>query len=171
MIFCGDSCVDGYSWLLVYFSVRLLFFFFSSRRRHTRCALVTGVQTCALPISPGEQPQARHFPRRNRIISGISAGVVVVEAALRSGSLITARFAAEQGRDVLAVPGSPLDPRSRGTNDLIRNGATLVESAEDVLGILADAPGERLRDSRSEQFRAAPAPASIPTDEIGRAHV
>src|SRR3546814_703165 len=116
-------------------------------------------------MPPGEQPQARHFPRRNRIISGISAGVVVVEAALRSGSLITARFAAEQGRDVLAVPGSPLDPRSRGTNDLIRNGATLVESAEDVLGILADAPGERLRDSRSEQFRAAPAPASIPTDE------
>jgi DNA processing protein len=81
----------------------------------------------------GTEPVARYFPRRNRLISGMSAAVVVIEAAQRSGSLITARFAAEQGRDVFAVPGSPLDQRARGTNDLIRNGATLVQSAEDVM--------------------------------------
>jgi DNA processing protein len=89
----------------------------------------------------GTVPQARHFPRRNRLISGMSMGVVVIEAALKSGSLITARFAAEQGREVFAVPGSPLDPRCRGTNDLIRNGATLVEGADDVLSALAGMGG------------------------------
>ncbi len=81
----------------------------------------------------GAEPLARHFPRRNRLISGMSQAVVVVEAAKRSGSLITARFALEQGREVLAVPGSPLDARAQGTNGLIRDGATLVQSAEDVL--------------------------------------
>jgi DNA processing protein len=81
----------------------------------------------------GSVPKAEHFPRRNRIISGMSRAVVVVEAALRSGSLITARLAAEQGRDVYAVPGSPLDPRSEGTNKLIRQGATLLTSARDIL--------------------------------------
>lgn len=89
----------------------------------------------------GTHPVARHFPRRNRIISGLSSGVIVVEAALKSGSLITARFAADQGRDVFAVPGSPLDPRCRGTNGLIRDGAHLIESAEDVLSILKHRPG------------------------------
>jgi DNA processing protein len=87
---------------------------------------------------PGTVPQSRHFPRRNRIIAGLVLGVVVVEAAPRSGSLITARLATEAGREVFAVPGSPLDPRSRGANDLIRQGAVLVETAADVL---ANLPG------------------------------
>jgi DNA processing protein len=82
---------------------------------------------------PGAAPQAKNFPRRNRIISGMSIAVIVVEAALRSGSLITARTAAEQGRDVYAVPGSPLDPRAEGTNRLIRDGAAIVTSVQDVI--------------------------------------
>lgn len=85
---------------------------------------------------PGQRAQAKDFPRRNRIIAGLSLGVVVVEAELKSGSLITARLAAEQGRDVFAVPGSPLDPRAKGTNDLIRQGAALCEGVEDVLRTL-----------------------------------
>jgi DNA processing protein len=83
------------------------------------------------------EPRGRDFPRRNRIVSGLSAGTVVVEAARRSGSLITARFAAEQGREVFAVPGSPLDPRAEGTNDLLRQGATLCAGAADVTQALA----------------------------------
>jgi DNA processing protein len=85
----------------------------------------------------GAEPQARHFPRRNRLIAGLSQAVVVVEAASQSGSLITARLAAEQGREVMAVPGSPLDPRHRGTNQLLRDGATLIESADDVRAVMA----------------------------------
>src|SRR5215475_12156156 len=96
-----------------------------------RAVAERGAVIAELPV--GTVPQARHFPRRNRLISGLSLGVLVVEAALQSGSLITARFALEQGRDVLAVPGSPLDPRCRGTNNLIRQGAHLAESAADVL--------------------------------------
>ena len=84
----------------------------------------------------GTQPIARHFPPRNRLISGLSLGVVVVEAAPRSGSLITARMALEQGREVFAVPGSPLDPRYRGTNGLIRDGAVLTETVDDVMAHL-----------------------------------
>lgn len=92
---------------------------------------------------PGVQPQARHFPRRNRIIAGLSAGTLVIEAAPRSGSLITARLAADYGREVMAVPGSPLDPRAQGCNQLIREGATLVQSAADVIEALSafDADG------------------------------
>ena len=104
----------------------------------------------------GTVPQARHFPRRNRLISGLSLGVVVVEAALRSGSLITARFAVEQGREVFAVPGSPLDPRSAGANGLIRDGAQLVESAADVIAALGQQkPPLSARDEL--KFTAAPA--------------
>jgi DNA processing protein len=88
-------------------------------------------------MPPGLRPQAGHFPRRNRLISGACRGVVVVEASLRSGSLITARLALEQGREVMAVPGSPLDPRARGANDLIRQGAALIEGAADVLNALS----------------------------------
>ncbi len=84
----------------------------------------------------GTAPQSRHFPRRNRVIAGLSLGVVVVEAAPRSGSLITARLAQEQGRELFAVPGAPLDPRCRGSNELIRQGAHLTESAADVIADL-----------------------------------
>ncbi len=87
-------------------------------------------------LPPGTQPQARHFPRRNRVIAGLALGVVVVEAAPRSGSLITARLATEAGREVFAVPGSPLDPRARGANGLIRDGAHLTETAQDILDAL-----------------------------------
>ena len=94
-----------------------------------------GVVIAEAPL--GTAPQARHFPRRNRIIAGLSLGVVVVEAARHSGSLITAQQALDANRVVLAVPGSPLDPRCHGSNDLIRNGATLVGQASDVLDALA----------------------------------
>ena len=97
-------------------------------------------QGCIVTEAPlGTEPVARHFPRRNRIISGLVPGVIVIEAARHSGSLITARMALEQGREVFAVPGSPLDPRSQGANNLIREGAVLTESAEDVLRALPTA--------------------------------
>jgi DNA processing protein len=97
---------------------------------------------CVVSESPmGHRAQAKDFPRRNRLISGLSLGVVVVEAELRSGSLITARLAGEQGREVFAVPGSPLDARAKGTNDLIRQGAALCEGAEDVLRVLESVRG------------------------------
>jgi DNA processing protein len=97
--------------------------------------LRTGAAVSEMPI--GWEPRARDFPRRNRLISGMTAGVIVIEAAQRSGSLITARFALEQGREVFAVPGSPLDPRSEGTNGLIKHGATPVTEAADVINVLA----------------------------------
>lgn len=94
-----------------------------------------GVAICEMPM--GWTARGRDFPRRNRVVSGLALGTVVVEAARKSGSLITARFAAEQGREVFAVPGSPLDPRADGPNDLIRDGATLCTGVEDVLTALA----------------------------------
>uniref|UniRef100_UPI0035935850 DNA-processing protein DprA n=1 Tax=Blastomonas sp. TaxID=1909299 RepID=UPI0035935850 len=94
---------------------------------------------------PGSEPLARHFPYRNRIIAGLALGTLVVEAAPKSGSLITARLAAEAGRDVMAIPGSPLDARSRGCNELIRSGATLVQSIGDILELIEPfAAGQRL---------------------------
>ena len=98
-------------------------------------------------MMPGVRPQARHFPRRNRLISGISRATLVIEAALRSGSLITARLASEQNREVFAVPGSPLDPRAGGTNKLIQNGAILVSSARDVIEVMHDIENHQIDQS------------------------
>ena len=131
---------------------------------------------------PGHRAQARDFPRRNRIISGLARAVVVVEAEARSGSLITARLAAEQGREVLAVPGSPLDPRAKGTNDLIRQGAYLCEGAEDVLRAIARPGGvaepdrpfsvpldvETPADGLHAQLRARLSPTPVSRDELAR---
>ncbi|MFG1479073.1 DNA-processing protein DprA [Xanthobacter sp. V4C-4] len=99
----------------------------------------TGAVLSEMPLT--WEPRARDFPRRNRLVSGMALGVVVVEAAERSGSLITARLAAEQGREVFAVPGSPLDPRAGGTNRLIKQGAALVTTVEDILEVLAPIAG------------------------------
>lgn len=140
-------------------------------------------QGCLVSESPmGARAQARDFPRRNRIISGLSRAVVVVEAELRSGSLITARLAAEQGREVLAVPGSPLDPRSRGPNELIRQGAALCEGLEDVeralstLRRLAEPPEAPFLSPPGEtdaavieRIAALLSPTPTPRDELARA--
>ncbi|MEO8453742.1 MAG: DNA-processing protein DprA [Sphingomicrobium sp.] len=115
-------------------------------------------------MQPGTEPRARHFPYRNRIIAGIGAGTIVVEAAPRSGSLITARLAAEAGREVMAVPGSPLDPRAQGCNQLIRDGATLVQSAADVVEELR--PMESRVAAPPQRFE--PAPAESPGDDVLR---
>lgn len=103
--------------------------------------LETGAALSEMPL--GYEPRARDFPRRNRLISGLALAVIVVEAAKRSGSLITARMALEQGREVFAVPGSPLDPRAEGTNGLLKQGATLVTEAADVVAVLEPILGRR----------------------------
>lgn len=103
----------------------------------------------------GTQPMARHFPRRNRIISGLSLGVVIIEATPKSGSLITARTAGEQGREVFAVPGSPLDPRSRGPNDLLRSGANFAEGAEDIIQAFAGVEAPKMREREPDLFSVA----------------
>jgi DNA processing protein len=108
-------------------------------------------------MPPGTEPRARHFPYRNRIIAGMSSGTVVVEAAPRSGSLITARLAADAGREVMAVPGSPLDPRAQGCNQLIRDGATLIQNAADVV--------EAIRPFES-RVRSAPESYAGPAEEV-----
>ena len=134
---------------------------------------------------PGTEPRGSHFPSRNRIIAGLSAGTLVVEAAPKSGSLITARLAGEAGREVMAIPGSPVDARSQGCNQLIREGAVLVQSVEDVAELLSDFTGQprsSVRDSGVSDFiayddlaEAEPANiadllsnAPVPVDEIIR---
>jgi DNA processing protein len=136
-------------------------------------------------MPPGTEPRARHFPYRNRIIAGLAAGTVIIEAAPQSGSLITARLAAEAGREVMAVPGSPLDPRAQGCNQLIRDGATLVQTAADVLESLLTLDGRLASPSRPfEHGSATPpmeaepeirvrieellGPSPVPVDEIVR---
>ena len=107
-------------------------------------------------MPPGTEPRARHFPHRNRIIAGFAQGTLVVEAAPKSGSLITARLANEAGREVMAVPGSPLDPRAQGCNQLIRDGATLIQSAADVLEQVRPFDARMVR-APVDRFVAAPA--------------
>lgn len=107
---------------------------------------ITGRGAVISEMPPGTRPLARHFPQRNRLISGMARGVVVVEAAPRSGSLITARMALEQNREIFAVPGFPTDPRARGTNNLIRQGATICEGAKDVIAVLK--PGRSTMEDR-----------------------
>ncbi|MGJ3261191.1 MAG: DNA-processing protein DprA [Rhodospirillales bacterium] len=113
------------------------------------------VRTGALctEVSIGTQPQARHFPRRNRIISGMARAIVVLEAGAKSGSLITARMALEQGREVFAVPGAPQDPRVKGSNALIRDGAVLTEDADDVIRTLSEMSATALGERRDGGFR------------------
>ena len=121
---------------------------------------------------PGFVPRAQDFPRRNRIISGIAMGVLIVEAARRSGTLITARMAAEQGREVFAVPGHPLDPRAEGTNGLLKNGATMVTEPDDVIGALApmlrETPVANLEKREKPPLaRDRAAPSDVPLPEVG----
>jgi DNA processing protein len=123
-----------------------------------------GVLVSEMPL--GWEPRARDFPRRNRLVSGLSLGVVVVEAAERSGSLITARLAGEQGREVFAVPGSPLDPRAGGTNRLLKQGATLVTEAGDVTSVLAPMIGREPDGSGALAAPDALSPPPAPGDDV-----
>lgn len=154
--------------------------------QHERLYAEIAAKGLILSESPfGHRATAKDFPRRNRIITGCALGVVVMEAAERSGSLISARTAGEQGREVMAVPGSPLDPRAAGTNRLIRSGAALVRHAEDVLEVvnslplhrveaaplapLAPEPGEDPPRSQIDAVREGLGYSPMPIDEIARA--
>ena len=132
-------------------------------------------------MPPGTEPRARHFPYRNRIIAGLTVGTIVVEAAPRSGSLITARLAGEAGREVMAIPGSPLDPRAQGCNQLIRDGATLVQNAADVIEAVQpsrtrvasprfdyEPPPEQFDGEAVDAVEALLGPSPVPVDEIIR---
>jgi DNA processing protein len=127
--------------------------------------IAAGAAVSEMPF--GWEPRGRDFPRRNRLISGFALGVIVVEAARKSGSLITARLALEQNREVFAVPGSPLDPRSEGTNALLKQGAVLVTQAEDVLDVLGpivrQEPARPAEEPQSPD--AAPAPPAEPSSD------
>ena len=156
--------------------------FYPAENEHRQKALYDrGLVVAEMP--PGTEPRARHFPYRNRIIAGMSSGTIVVEAAPRSGSLITARLAAEAGREVMAVPGSPLDPRAQGCNQLIRDGATLIQNAHDVVETIRPIEPS-FRSARSAYEPAEPeylngddalraveellGPSPVPVDEIIR---
>jgi DNA processing protein len=156
-------------------------FYPPENEQRQRAMFERGLVLAEMP--PGTEPRARHFPYRNRIIAGISAGTVVVEAAPRSGSLITARLAAEAGREVMAVPGSPLDPRAQGCNQLIRDGATLVQNANDVIeelrpmearvrsapvGYRAEAEPTNGDDGAFDLIAELLGPSPVPIDEIIR---
>jgi DNA processing protein len=164
---------------------------------HAALQRAIGEKGCLVSENPpGFAPRAQDFPRRNRIISGIALGVLIVEAARRSGTLITARTAAEQGREVFAVPGHPLDPRAEGTNRLLKSGATMVTEPEDILDALAPMlrePADRgaagaaeealpepiagrepkaapqIESADRERLLAALGPAPIDIDELARA--
>ncbi len=151
----------------------------SSTRRSTLTlqARISEVGCLVGEQPPGYTPRGQDFPRRNRIISGISLGVLVVEAARRSGSLITARMAGDQGREVFAVPGHPLDPRAEGTNGLIKSGATLVTCADDIIEALQPIAGGALGEMRADEAvapwttdhasaTARPAPPPLMTDDV-----
>ncbi len=127
-----------------------------------------GAAISEMPL--GQKPRGRDFPRRNRLISGASLGVVVIEAARASGSLHTARYALEQNREIFAVPGSPLDPRSEGANGLIRQGAMLVTSAADVLESLSGRlePVLPFQQKLLEEGNASPSPPAEPDDRLRR---
>ena len=156
-------------------------FYPPENEQRQRAMFESGLVIAEMP--PGTEPRARHFPYRNRIIAGLSAGTVVVEAAPKSGSLITARLAGEAGREVMAVPGSPLDQRAQGCNQLIREGATLVQNAAEIVEAIrpmagrvqsghfpfqaGQEPTEADEDSR-RSVEELLGPSPVPVDELVR---